>query len=108
MTRKDTLYYIRPSLIDIVPNANNSPNDLAVYIQRGTKIKVYCPASGIHCGEDNQYQEWTLTGRNRRLNGGSGKYAIYARITKPAAESGVNSYSAYLVFSPYVLHEGEW
>jgi len=108
MTRKDTLYYIRPSLIDIVPNANNSPNDLAVYIQRGTKIKVYCPASGIHCGEDNQYQEWTLTGRNRRLNGGSGKYAIYARITKPAEESGVNSYSAYLIFSPYVLHEGEW
>ena len=60
--RSNPLYYISPSAISIVPNANGQANDLAVYIASGTKIKVYCPAIGALGYVDNSFQEWTLTG----------------------------------------------
>lgn len=106
--RSNPLYYINPSAISIVPNANGQANDLAVYIASGTKIKVYCPVIPALGYANNSFQEWELTGRNRRLNGGSGKYAIYARISRHETTSGNNSYKAYLIFTPYHELDGEW
>ncbi|MBQ7157491.1 MAG: hypothetical protein IJR86_06855, partial [Bacteroidaceae bacterium] len=93
MARSNPVYYINPSAISITPNANNSPNDLAVYIQSGTKIKVYSKAEPGLGFVENEFQAWTLTGRNRRLKGGDGPYTIYARLSK-------TNKTAYLVFAP--------
>ena len=116
MARTSSVYYIAPSAISIVPNCNGSANDLAVTISRGTKIKVFAPGVarlGIN-PNTNSFREWTLTGRNRRLNCGNGPYTIYARLQK--SEAYVTDGSAYLVFAaqsqygednPYGL-AGQW
>ena len=86
--RTSPVHYIAPSAISITPNANNSQRDIAVYIARDTKI----------------YQEWTLTGRNRRLadETGSVPYTIYARLNKSGEKTG------YLVFVKKRLREEVW
>jgi len=116
MARTSPVYYIAPSAISIVPNCNGTANDLAVYVSRGTKIKVFAPGVerlGIN-PNTNSFREWTLTGRNRRLNCGNGPYTIYARLQK--SEVYVTDGSAYLVFAaqsqygpdnPYGL-AGQW
>ena len=116
MARTSSVYYIAPSAISIVPNCNGTANDLAVSISRGTKIKVFAPGVerlGIN-PNTNSFREWTLTGRNRRLNCGNGPYTIYARLQK--SEVYVTDGSAYLVFAaqsqygpdnPYGL-AGQW
>lgn len=116
MARTSSVYYIAPSAISIVPNCNGTANDLAVYVSRGTKIKVFAPGVerlGIN-PNTNSFREWTLSGRNRRLNGGNGPYTIYARLQKSGVY--VTDGSAYLVFAaqsqygpdnPYGL-AGQW
>ena len=116
MPRTSRVHYIAPSAISITPNANNSANDLAVYIANGAKIKVYSQGIG-RLGVNpstNSYREWTIGGRNRRLNGGDGPYTIYARLQK--REVYVTNAKAYLVFAakyqyandnPYGL-AGQW
>ena len=98
--RTSPIHYIAPSAISIVPNCNNSANDLAVTISRGTKIKVYSPRAGIGKTTDGEYQEWTLTGRNRRLANVDAPYTIYARLPKDDVSGG------YLVFSEKVNRDG--
>ncbi len=98
--RTSPIHYIAPSAISIVPNCNNSANDLAVTISRGTKIKVYSPRAGIGKTTDGEYQEWTLTGRNRRLANADAPYTIYARLPKDDVSGG------YLVFSEKVNRDG--
>lgn len=93
--RTSPVHYIAPSSISVVPNANGSQRDLAVYVAQGTKIRVLCPKAGIGI-DDSTYQEWTITGRNRRLDDIEGvkEYTIYARLAKTDKKNG------YLVFCP--------
>lgn len=95
MARTSPVHYIAPSAISITPNANGSHRDLAVYVAKGAKIKVLCPRAGIGY-VNNEYQEWTLSGRNRRLADTTGTvpYTIYARLKKMGDKTG------YLVFAP--------
>lgn len=96
MPRTSTVHYIAPASISLIPNANGSENDLAVYIAKGAKIKVYSPGItelGLN-PETDTYREWTFAGRNRRLADSLKKYTIYARLRKDDAENG------YLVFAP--------
>ena len=92
--RTTLTHYIAPSAISITPNANNSQRDLAVYVARGAKIKVYSPNAGINT-DDSIYQEWTLEGRNRRLNDPDGTipFTIFARLNRNGEKKG------YLVFA---------
>lgn len=100
--RTSPVHYIAPSAISIVPNCNNSANDLAVTISRGTKIKVYSPRAGIDKTTSGEYQEWTITGRNRRLADSTKPYTIYARLS--ALDN-----SAYLIFAPMTpADDGEY
>lgn len=99
--RTSPVHYIAPSAISITPNANESHNDLAVYVARNTKIKVYAPKAGIDTIDSN-YQEWSLNGRNRRLLDSEKPYTIFARLSKTDKSDG------YLVFAPKTLREGEW
>lgn len=98
MARSALIHYIAPSAISITPNANGTQRDLAVYVARGAKIKVYSPHAGIDT-VNAVYQEWTLSGRNRRLNdpGGTMPYTIFARLRKNDNKTG------YLVFAPKTL-----
>ncbi len=100
MARSNPSYYISPSAISLTPNANNSANDIAVYISSGTKVKAYSPTIPGMGYVDNAFREWTLTGRNRRL-ADSGPYSIYIRLEKEGT-------GAYLVFSQneYILSDG--
>lgn len=98
--RTSPIYYIAPSDISVIPNANNSPNDLAVYIARNAKIKVLATKAGIGTSNAN-FQEWTISGRNRRLADSAKPYTIYARLPKNDRTGG------YLVFAPMVEHNGE-
>ena len=95
MARTSSVHYISPSAVSIIPNANSSQNDLAVYVADGTKIKVY--SQGIEdLGPDpvtNDYREWTMTGLNRRLADSASPYTIYARLPKNDTTKG------YLVFA---------
>ncbi len=93
MPRKSPVHYIAPSSISVTANANGSANDLAVYIARGCKIRVYSPRAGLNTTGGN-FQEWTLAGRNRRLREGTKPYTIYARLPKGDKNRG------YLVFVP--------
>ena len=90
--RTSPVHYIAPSAISIEPNCNGSANDLAVTITKDTKIKVYSPRAGIDKTTDGEYQEWTLTGRNRRLADWTKPYTIYARLSREDRTNG------YLVF----------
>lgn len=120
--RTSPVHYIAPSDISITPNANNSANDLAVYVARGAKIKVYSPLSGVDT-VNGTYQEWTLSGRNRRLvqpKDEQGRdintpYTIYARLkiatryTSP--EKIAEAYAdGYLIFAPKLWDDekSEW
>ena len=104
MARKNPTYYIAPSNISIIPNCNGTPNDLAVSITRGTRIKVYYPYINDLDTKDAQFQEWTLSGRNRRILYADKPYTIYARLNK------LLNNNAYLVFAPKVQDAatGEW
>ena len=100
--RTSPVHYIAPSAISIVPNCNGSANDLAVTISRDTKIKVYSPRTKIDKTLNGEYQEWTLTGRNRRLADGTKPYTIYARLS-------TLDNTAYLIFAPMTPQEsGEY
>ena len=103
--RTSPVHYIAPSAISITPNANDSHRDLAVYVAKGTKIKVRCPRAGIGMDADTStYQEWTLDGRNRRLADTTGTvpYTIYARLSKSDHDTG------YLVFSKKTQRGNDW
>lgn len=103
MARKSPCYYIAPSAISISPNANGSANDLAVNVTRGTKIKVFSQGIAGLGWKDTVYQQWTLTGRNRRLADSTKPYTIYARLNKSNKEDG------YLVFAPKEADkDGNW
>ena len=91
--RTSPTHYIAPTAISVIPNANNSANDLAVYIEQNTYIKVFCPRLGIG-NSDGTFNEWKLTGRNRRLANSNKPYTIYARLNKNKKNDG------YLVFAP--------
>ena len=106
MPRTSPLYYIAPSAISITPNANGSERDLAVYVARGAKVKLYDPRiAALGMGTDSTFQEWTLSGRNRRLAGYAGyPFTIYARLTKTGEKTG------YLVFARQIKEvlAGPW
>ena len=88
MPRTSVVHYIAPSVISITPNANSSANDLAVYIAKGAKIKVYSQGIAALGWENNTFQEWTLRGRNRRLVDNTKPYTIYARLPKSNKKNG--------------------
>lgn len=98
MSRTSPVHYILPTAIEITPNANDSFNDLAVYIAKGTKIRVYSPRAGVDM-QDGSYREWTFSGRNRRLSDSTRPYTIYARLS-------TLDDTAYLVFAPMTPQEG--
>lgn len=102
MSRTSVVHYIAPSAISITPNANGSANDLAVYVARGAKIKVYSPGIPALGWENNTFQEWTLRGRNRRLTDNTKPYTIYARLPKS------NKTNGYLVFAPKDRRDEGW
>ena len=101
MPRKLPTHYISPSAVSITPNANGSQNDLAVYVAKGAKIKVYLPAAGIDM-QNAAFQEWTFSGRNRRLAESGKPYTIYARLSID------NKSDGYLVFAAQVKDGGVW
>lgn len=101
--RTSPVHYIAPSAITLTPNANNSPNDIAVFISRNTVIKVYSPMVGLDT-IDGEYQEWVLTGRNRRLADTDKPYTIYARLPKAEDSKG----NGYLVFAPKTFVDSVW
>lgn len=105
MARTSPIHYIAPSAISITPNANNSANDLAVYVAKGAKIKVH--SEGIAALKEmpnNTWQEWTMSGRNRRLNAtySDRPFTIYARLLKTGEKTG------YLVFAAKVADGDKW
>lgn len=101
MARTSLVHYIAPTAISLTPNCNGSANDIAVYLARDTKIKVYSQKAGIDTVDAN-FQEWTLAGRNRRLADSSAPYTIYARLRKDDKTDG------YLVFTKKQLDGGVW
>lgn len=102
MSRTSPVHYIAPSAISITPNANGSVNDLAVYVARSAKIRVYSPRAGIGYDGNAEYKQWTLTGRNRRLTASQTPYTIYARISKTDTDDG------YVVFAQKVQDGDVW
>ena len=94
--RNSPIHYIAPSNVSIIPNCNDTSNDIAVTIPLGTKIKVYAPEAGIEM-ENNTWQEWTITGRNRSLQDMFSPYTIFARLSKTDRNDG------YIVFAPKTL-----
>jgi hypothetical protein len=101
MPRTSPVYYIAPSAISIIPNANGSPDDLSVYVVRGSKIKVYSPKAGIDM-EYSLFREWALSGRNRRLGDSEKPYTIYVRLNKN------DNTKSYVVFAAKNSIGGEW
>ncbi len=104
MARSNPLYYVNPNNISLTPNCNGSPNDIAVRIDRDTKITVYhpyWPPLGVS-SDDNSFMKWTLKGRNRRLADSTVPYTIYARLRRGDLGDG------YLVFAPMSLANGAW
>ena len=107
--RTSKVHYIAPSAISITPNANGSHRDLAVYIAKGTKIKVHSKGVerlGVN-PDTNSYREWQLEGRNRRLSDITGNipYTIYARL--PKSDFNVTPDNAYLVFAKEYQYEND-
>ena len=101
MARSNPTHYIAPSAISLTPNCNGSANDIAVYIARDTTIKVYSPKAGINT-VNGSFQEWKLTGRNRRLADSTKPYTIYARLSKTDKSIG------YLVFAAKTTYGDPW
>lgn len=102
MARTSPCFYIAPTAISVSPNANGSASDIAVNVVRGAKIKVYSPGVPALGYSDVSFQQWTLTGRNRRLADNTKPYSIYARLAKSNKEDG------YLVFAPKVASGTKW
>lgn len=102
MERTSPCYYIAPGAISVTPNANGSASDLAVYLVKGAKILVYSMGIPALGWKDSAYQQWTLTGRNRRLTDDTKPYTIYARLSKN------NSSDGYLIFAPKVADGDNW
>ena len=102
MARTSPCFYIAPTAISVSPNANGSASDIAVNVVRGAKIKVYSPGVPALGYSDVSFQQWTLTGRNRRLADNTKPYSIYARLAKSNKKDG------YLVFAPKVASGTEW
>jgi hypothetical protein len=102
MARTSPCFYIAPTAISVSPNANGSASDIAVNVVRGAKIKVYSPGVPALGYSDVSFQQWTLTGLNRRLADNTKPYSIYARLAKSNKEDG------YLVFAPKVASGTEW
>ena len=102
MARTSPCFYIAPTAISVSPNANGSASDIAVNVVMGAKIKVYSPGVPALGYSDVSFQQWTLTGRNRRLADNTKPYSIYARLAKSNKEDG------YLVFAPKVASGTEW
>lgn len=100
MPRKSPVFYIAPSAISLLPNCNESPNDIEVTMARGAKIVVYSKDTVEMSG--GFYQQWTVRGRNRRLADSSKPYTIYARLPKNDKSKG------YLVFAPKVQRGASW
>ena len=100
--RTSPVHYIAPSAISIVPNCNGTSSDLAVTISRNAKIKVYSPRAGIDKTTSGEYQEWTFTGRNRRLADSTKPYTIYVRLSRWSKDDG------YLIFAPKVPNVDDW
>lgn len=108
MQRTSPVHYIDPSVISIIPNANNSVSDLAVHITNNAKIKVY--SNGIQQLSYNakgNFQEWTIAGLNRRLTADINSvakvpYTIYARLLRDDKTKG------YLIFTPQRQQGNEW
>lgn len=82
MTRTSRVHYIAPSAISITPNANGTASDLAVYIARNARIRVFSQKVGDLQMRDETWQTWAFSGRNRRLADASKPYTIYARLRK--------------------------
>ena len=101
MPRTSPVHYIAPSAISITPNCNSSANDLAVYLARDAKIRVYSKEAGIDY-VNADFQQWTIKGRNRRLADSAKPYTIYARLSKTDKTDG------YLVFAPKNQSGGIW
>lgn len=101
--RNNPLYYINPSSLSVIPNANGNAQDIAVHVEPGAKMRVYCkniPEFGY--ADDKSFREWTLSGRNRRLSAsGNPPYTVYARLSK-------TEQTGYLVFAPKTEAGGEW
>lgn len=101
MSRTSLVHYIAPSAISITPNANGSENDIAVYVARGTRIKVLAPKVGIGYS-DSSFMQWSFSGRNRRLADSGLPYTIYARLSK------TSQWNGYLVFAPKQKTGADW
>lgn len=107
MARKSRVYYIAPSAIGITPNANSSASDLAVYVAPGAMIRVFSGKIDALAMRDNTWQQWSFSGRNRRLLQPSKPYTVYARLRKVTDYADKDSVKAatadgYLVFSAKV------
>lgn len=101
--RTSPIHYIAPSAISIIPNCNNSANDLAVTVARGAKILVYSPATNIPT-VDGSYQEWTFAGRNRRLADSTAPYTVYVRLPRDDRDNG---YVVFVAKDQLETEEGE-
>lgn len=105
MARSSLVHYLAPSSVGITPNANNSPDDLAVFVADGTSIKVYSPVIPA-LAPTGDIQEWTFEGRNRRLADSNVPYTIYARLSTHWSTRADKK--AYLVFAPQRYINGNW
>lgn len=100
MARQSPVYYIAPSSLTIIPNANELASDIAVFLAAGTTIRAYSPRAGLDM-VDKDFRSWPIAGRNRRLADAEKPYTIYARL--PKAEGS----KAYVTFAPKVWSEAE-
>jgi len=100
MARQSKVYYINPSNMSIIPNANGVADDLAVYVLEGTAIKIYAPKCGVDT-DDYEYREWGLSGGNRHLGNSDKPYTIYVRYA-------INGAYAYITFAEKVWDGSKW
>ena len=87
MAELSSYYYIAPGSLSIVPNANNSPNDIAVSIASSASIMVFAPRIHNDLNWDGtNYRVWRLTAGNTRLGSEhTDKIVyIYARLSRSA------------------------
>lgn len=87
MTELSAYYYIAPGSLSIVPNANNSPNDIAVSIASSASIMVFAPRIHNDLNWDGtNYRVWRLTAGNTRLGSEHADKIvyIYARLSRSA------------------------
>ena len=87
MAELSAYYYIAPGSLSIVPNANNSPNDIAVSIASSASIMVFAPRIHNDLNWDGtNYRVWRLTAGNTRLGSEHADKIvyIYARLSRSA------------------------